>query len=109
MLHKQDRHNCNILVTLKLYIGDLANWRINITGSHIPPEDNVEWRPPRREQLRIDEDMRDVVIMETQKESATNVEQVYQRLLQDSTMDSRTPSKRKMSYFLASVKKTKGV
>ncbi|XP_033628012.1 uncharacterized protein LOC117290626 isoform X1 [Asterias rubens] len=39
--HKQDRHNCSVLVTLKLYLSDLHTWKVTITGQHAPQEGTV--------------------------------------------------------------------
>ncbi len=105
--HKQDRHNCSVLVTLKLFIRDLNTWKINITGSHIPPEDNITWVPPTRRQLRIDEDVRDIVALEMQRNHDVSAKAVLERLQQDSSMEKRAPPKRKMSYFLSVMKKTR--
>ncbi|XP_072024079.1 uncharacterized protein [Amphiura filiformis] len=105
MAHKQDRHNCSVLVTLKLFISDLMTWKINVTGNHIPPEDNETWVPPRREKLRIDEDIRDVVALETLSEEVTT-DVVSSRLMQNSSTEKRMPSKRKLSYYLSNMKKT---
>ncbi|XP_005090819.2 uncharacterized protein LOC101848404 [Aplysia californica] len=44
--HKQDRHNCSLMINMKLFISDLSTWRIHLTGSHVPPDSSVTWMPP---------------------------------------------------------------
>ncbi|GFS11897.1 gephyrin [Elysia marginata] len=48
MQHKQDRHNCCLMVNLKLFLSDLQHWRVHVTGSHVPDDANVQWVPPAR-------------------------------------------------------------
>ena len=45
--HKQDRHNCSMMINMKLFISDLSTWRIHLTGSHVPPGSPVSWLPPK--------------------------------------------------------------
>lgn len=45
MQHKQDRHNCSLMVNMKLLLSDLSTWRVNITGTHVPCESGVVWSP----------------------------------------------------------------
>ncbi|KAH9496106.1 hypothetical protein Btru_012025 [Bulinus truncatus] len=46
MMHKQDRHNCSLMINMKLFLSDLSAWRVNITGSHVPPGSGITWVPP---------------------------------------------------------------
>lgn len=46
MQHKQDRHNCSLMINMKLFLSDLTSWRVNITGAHVPPDSGVLWNPP---------------------------------------------------------------
>ncbi|XP_061168591.1 uncharacterized protein LOC133177663 isoform X1 [Saccostrea echinata] len=43
MQHKQDRHNCKVMLIFKLFLSDLTRWRVQITGLHVP-KDSI-WRP----------------------------------------------------------------
>ncbi|XP_062617951.1 uncharacterized protein LOC134279561 isoform X1 [Saccostrea cucullata] len=43
MQHKQDRHNCKVMLIFKLFLSDLTKWRVQITGLHVP-KDSV-WLP----------------------------------------------------------------
>lgn len=60
--HKQDRHNCSLMINWKLYLSDLDQWRIQITGSHVPIDSSVPWLLPYGEKERFDEDMRDLIL-----------------------------------------------
>lgn len=58
MAHKQDRHNCSVMVNMKLYLSNLNHWQIQVKGDHV--EDGVLWTlPPGR---RINEVTRDQII-----------------------------------------------
>ncbi|XP_045171430.2 uncharacterized protein LOC123533700 isoform X2 [Mercenaria mercenaria] len=63
--HKQDRHNCSLMINWKLYLSDLDKWRIQITGSHVPI--SMDWILPYGEKERFDEDTRDLIIECSQK------------------------------------------
>ncbi|XP_060575905.1 uncharacterized protein LOC132733302 [Ruditapes philippinarum] len=69
--HKQDRHNCSLMINWKLYLSDLEKWRIQITGSHVPFD--TVWRLPYGEKERFDEDTRDLILEFAQK-STNDVE-----------------------------------
>ena len=60
MAHKQDRHNCSVLINLKVFLSNPNQWRIHITGAHVPPESGLQWQPPQTQ--RIDEDLHDLII-----------------------------------------------
>ena len=53
--HKQDRHNCTLLINLKIFLSDLNTWRVHITGSHVPPDGAIKWQPQASAKQRIDE------------------------------------------------------
>ncbi|CAC5394140.1 unnamed protein product [Mytilus coruscus] len=58
MAHKQDRHNCSVMVNMKLYLSNLNHWQIQVKGDHV--EDGMLWTlPPGR---RINEVTRDQII-----------------------------------------------
>ncbi|KAL3873899.1 hypothetical protein ACJMK2_036978 [Sinanodonta woodiana] len=59
--HKQDRHNCKLMVNLKMFLSDVSKWRVHITGQHIPIDSPYTWIPPHDGQ-RLDEDIRDVIL-----------------------------------------------
>lgn len=65
--HKQDRHNCSLMINWKLYLSDLDQWRIQITGSHVPIDAKVPWIIPHGANERLDEDMRDLILECSQK------------------------------------------
>ncbi|KAK0041973.1 gephyrin [Biomphalaria pfeifferi] len=46
MMHKQDRHNCSLMINMKLFLSDMSTWRVNIIGSHVPAGSRVNWVPP---------------------------------------------------------------
>nr|KAI8735146.1 gephyrin-like [Biomphalaria glabrata] len=46
MMHKQDRHNCSLMINMKLFLSDMSTWRVNIIGSHVPAGSGVNWVPP---------------------------------------------------------------
>lgn len=48
MQHKQDRHNCKVMLIFKLYLSDLTKWRVQITGLHVPK--GTTWLPPQSQE-----------------------------------------------------------
>ena len=58
MAHKQDRHNCNVMINMKMYLSDLNHWKIQVTGDHV--EEGILWTLPQEK--RINEVTRDRII-----------------------------------------------
>lgn len=56
MEHKQDRHNCKVMLIFKLYLSDLTKWRVQITGLHVPK--GSVWCPPKSEERSFNADTR---------------------------------------------------
>lgn len=104
LAHKQDRHNCQFMINMKLYLSDLLKWRVHLSGSHIPLDSHMIWEPPAPEKQRISEDTRDAIMCNADKSSSTKI----QELLRKSTVNSLSnsiPSKRKICRFVSSMKK----
>ncbi|XP_071079096.1 uncharacterized protein [Haliotis cracherodii] len=104
--HKQDRHNCRLLVNLKMFLSDTAKWRVHISGSHVPLESNILWEPPKQNQQRINEDTRDVILatVATKKTSSSQIQEVLSK--KPVAVDLPVvPSKRKICRFVSSMKK----
>lgn len=59
MAHKQDRHNCSVMVHMKLLLSDLTHWRIQVKGEHV--EDGKIWSLPN-ESRRMNALKRDQII-----------------------------------------------
>ena len=76
MRHKQDRHNCSLMLNWKLYLSDLEKWQIHITGSHIPVDSPVTWMLPRTHHQRLDEDTRDLILKYKDKKDTASIEQL---------------------------------
>ncbi|XP_019642782.1 PREDICTED: uncharacterized protein LOC109484042 isoform X1 [Branchiostoma belcheri] len=105
MAHKQDRHNCSLMITLKLFLSDLERWRVRVTGSHLPPDCTFPWVPPPKEKLKVDEDTRDLIVdYSLNKEKSTS--DIYEVIQHHPEVDrGKTPSKKKICYFVSSMKK----
>ncbi|XP_041352422.1 uncharacterized protein LOC121370940 isoform X1 [Gigantopelta aegis] len=103
--HRQDRHNCSFMVNLKLYLSDLTEWRVHLTGSHVPDQSGVSWEPPPPHVQRLSEDRRDAIILYST--GMTNSADILDVLSSDpnNEMDEEIVSKRKISRFLSSMKK----
>lgn len=54
MGHKQDRHNCKVMLIFKLYLSDLTKWRVQITGLHVPK--GTIWHPPKSDEKSLNAD-----------------------------------------------------
>lgn len=54
MEHKQDRHNCKVMLIFKLYLSDLTKWRVQITGLHVPK--GSVWHPPKSDEKSLNAD-----------------------------------------------------
>lgn len=54
MEHKQDRHNCKVMLIFKLYLSDLTKWRVQITGLHVPK--GTVWHPPNSDEKSLNAD-----------------------------------------------------
>ena len=76
MRHKQDRHNCSLMLNWKLYLSDLEKWQIHITGSHIPVDSPVTWMLPRTHHQRLDEDTRDLILKYKDKKDTASIGQL---------------------------------
>ncbi len=105
MKHKQDRHNCSVLVNLKLFLSDLSRWRVHISGSHVPPDSGLIWHPPNPSGQRLDEDARDVIMKYSrEKESSANIAEFLVKQDQMKGHD-QTSSRKRVSYFVSGMKK----
>lgn len=58
MAHKQDRHNCSVMINMKMYLSDLNHWKIQVTNDHV--EEGILWTLPQEK--RINEVTRDQII-----------------------------------------------
>ncbi|XP_038071731.1 uncharacterized protein LOC119740479 isoform X1 [Patiria miniata] len=94
--HKQDRHNCSVLVTLKLFLSDLQTWKVTITGQHVPPEGDVTWQSPGRAnpKRQIDEELRDMIFTEADRELP--VQEIYDKLQNEGAMAGRIVNRGKI-------------
>ncbi|WAR19581.1 hypothetical protein MAR_001419 [Mya arenaria] len=102
--HKQDRHNCSFLLCWKLYLSDLDQWRIKLSGSHVPVDSGVTWVPPHKTRVRMDEDTCDAILKYSEKESS-GVD-IQKAIAATESSSARTiPSKVKISRFLTHHKK----
>ncbi|XP_052272334.1 uncharacterized protein LOC127872889 isoform X2 [Dreissena polymorpha] len=81
--HKQDRHNCSFMLCWKLYLSDINQWRIQLSGNHVPVDSGIEWRPPTGDPERLDEDTRDIILLAA-KSRAADIYQVISRRYRDS-------------------------
>lgn len=104
MAHKQDRHNCSLMINLKLFLSDLSRWRVHLSGCHVPIESNVLWEPPAHAVQRIDEDVRDVLLSNSDKASSSQIHEILAR-----TPASGTLTKKKIGRFVTSLKKRRKV
>ena len=102
MAHKQDRHQCSILLNLKLFLSDIQNWRVNITGSHVPPDCGTLWQPPPPGKQRLDEDMRDLIVSYVE---GANTSQIINILSQKHTQKKSAVNKKRVLHFVSSMKK----
>ncbi|XP_064599685.1 LOW QUALITY PROTEIN: uncharacterized protein LOC135466213 [Liolophura sinensis] len=113
MSHKQDRHNCSLMVNLKLFVSDLMQWRVHITGCHVPVEANFTWIPPTSNQERISEDIRDVILSASEKKaSPSQIQQMVNKVIGPETCASThitPPSKRQIGRLVSSMKKRRKV
>ncbi|XP_077864853.1 uncharacterized protein LOC144350647 [Saccoglossus kowalevskii] len=108
MAHKQDRHNCSVHVALKIFLGDLSNWKIKITGNHIPDDATFPWQPPPKHSLKLDENTRDVIMSYTNEQS--KVADICESLKAHPVV-SKSPfpvSKQKVSFLVSRFKKKTG-
>ena len=104
MKHKQDRHNCSVLLNLKLFLANLSEWRIHISGSHLPIDSPTIWQPPAPEMQKMGEDVKDVIFKYYGKESISNIAELLIKQNQLKGHDQNT-SKKRVSYFVSSMKK----
>ncbi|XP_071487036.1 gephyrin-like [Diadema antillarum] len=103
--HKQDRHNCSVVVHLKLFLGDLDHWSVKINGHHVAPDSRVVWTPPPPDKVRHDVDMRDLIV--SQREKGESLQDIHKRLMEDPLLARITPSKRRMTNLLYNSKHLK--
>ena len=103
--HKQDRHNCSVLVNLKLFLSDLSRWRVHISGSHVPPGSGIIWHPPAPSEQRLGEDARDVIMKYSrERESSANIAELLVKQKQMKGHD-HISSRKRVSYFVSGMKK----
>ena len=103
--HKQDRHNCSLMLAWKLYLSDLEQWRIQITGSHVPVDSKVMWTLPIGDKERLDEDTRDLILAYSEKETVDN--EIRQVIAQKRSFSSacQVPSAKKIKRFIVNKKR----
>ena len=104
MKHKQDRHNCTFLLNLKLFLGNVREWRISISGRHLPPDSLISWQPPPPEKQMMDEDAKDVIFKYCGRESNSNIADLLVKQNRLKGHD-QCSSKRRVSYFVSSMRK----
>ena len=102
MAHKQDRHNCSILLNLKLYLSNVNYWKVFITGSHVPPDGEVVWCPPPPSKQRLDEDMRDLIVAHADRANTSDIVDI---LSKKNKAPKEKSTKKRISYFVSSMKK----
>ncbi|CAI9744276.1 Hypothetical predicted protein [Octopus vulgaris] len=39
-------HRCSFRVNMRMYLHNIGNWEVDVTGRHVPP--NVNWVPPKK-------------------------------------------------------------
>ncbi|XP_064621248.1 uncharacterized protein LOC135484079 isoform X1 [Lineus longissimus] len=101
--HRQDRHNCSVVINLKIFLSDLTQWRVHISGNHVPIDSKILWQPPLAETQRIDEDLKDVILAKLHQSDAAS--EVHSHIEKKRGTSLPTPSKRKVSYFMSHLKK----
>ena len=102
--HKQDRHNCSLMLNWKLYLSDLEKWQIHITGSHIPIDSDVIWTLPAPIYQRLDEDTRDLILKYKDKKDLASIEQML-IAKNDAPSVGAVPSSVKIRRFMLNKKK----
>ena len=102
--HKQDRHNCSLMLNWKLYLSDLEKWQIHITGSHIPIDSKVVWTLPAPIYQRLDEDTRDLILKYKDKKDSASIEQMLMAK-RDAPVGGSVPSSVKIRRFMLNKKK----
>lgn len=101
MAHKQDRHNCSIMLNLKLFLSDVNHWKVFITGHHVPPDGSCPWHPPSPEKQRLDEDIRDLIVTYADRVNPSEIVDIISKKRKLPEMS----AKKKVSYFVSSMKK----
>ena len=102
--HKQDRHNCSLMLNWKLYLSDLEKWQIHITGSHIPANSKVVWTLPAPIYQRLDEDTRDLILKYKDKKDSSSIEQMLMAK-RSAPCGGSVPSSVKIRRFMQNKKK----
>ncbi len=104
MKHKQDRHNCSFLLNLKIFLSNLAQWRIHVSGRHLPENSAVPWEPPPPERQKMGEDAKDMILKYYGKESNSNIAEL---LVNENQLKGCGPnaSKARVSCFVSSMKR----
>lgn len=88
----------------KLYLSNLDQWKITITGSHVPIDSKVNWTLPTGTKGRLDEDTRDLILKFSDK--ATSHEEIKQIISQKPSLAGReVPSYKRISRFVLNKKK----
>ncbi|XP_070569447.1 uncharacterized protein [Ptychodera flava] len=107
VVHKQDRHNCTLLVALKIFLGDLKTWRVKITGSHVPPDVSIAWQPPPKESFRLDQDVKDVILSCCDKQKYSSSKDIFSVLKDHPAAAEKLPliSRQRVSFFVSGVRK----
>ncbi len=104
MTHKQDRHNCSVLVNLKLFMSNLTKWRVHLTGAHLPVDCRLMWEPPPPQTQRLDEDTRDLIVSFSNKVTSSEIAEI---LSSKTSVSGRDPviGKKRVAYFVSSMRK----
>ena len=89
--HKQDRHNCSVLVTLKLFLSDVSTWCVLVKGKHVTPDSDVLWEPPQSNKQRLDQDLRDLIISQKDKASYEQILSMLKQKFNDLPVVMRRP------------------
>ncbi|XP_021365762.1 uncharacterized protein LOC110458405 isoform X1 [Mizuhopecten yessoensis] len=105
MTHKQDRHNCSMMVNLKLFLSDLTQWRVNITGSHIPTDSLIPWRRPPREGERLGEVIRDEIMSKSNKPVSTSSADIQEVLAEKKLLPRSSKVKRRINRFVTGMRR----
>lgn len=97
------------MLSWKLYLSDLEQWRIQITGSHVPIDSRVNWTLPAGDKERLDEDTRDLILSYSKKETFDN--EIRQVIAQKHAFacPCQVPSNGKIKRFIVNKKRRRAL
>lgn len=97
------------MLAWKLYLSDLEQWRIQITGSHVPVDSKITWTLPVSDKERLDEDTRDIIMAFSKKDKRSRNNEIRQVIAQKNSFSSArlVPSTKKIQRFIENKRKRK--